>query len=96
VSEGDGGGVFRLVTRAQRTADEDAAYADQCHAETVAALERTLEQVRERKAHGVAIAVIFADGSFGTRFSKVFRGVDRLIGAASRLLHDLNARTDER
>lgn len=66
---------------------------DAFHAEAVAMLERALVMARDRKLEGVAITLVFADGSYGRILPTELCNAARLIGAAFSTAHDLTART---
>lgn len=90
----DQDGVLRLVPRTERDRAQAEEYADSCHAVAVRALEEALAQVKAGHCHGVAVAMLLADGSYSTRFSSPYRGVDRMIGAAQTLVHRLLTETE--
>lgn len=77
--------IIRLVTAAERSEAEQAEYATAAHAEAVSMLERALEMVKERKVSSVAVAIAFADRSYGSLIPVVGDDMGLLAGAAADL-----------
>lgn len=89
------GDIVILKTADQRLADEEREYVAAVQDEALGMLERATALVRERGAAGIAISVVFNDGTFGRIIPIVSTNVAGLIGAVSVTQHDLIAKTFE-
>lgn len=87
------GDIVILKTPAQRMADEERAYVAAVQDEALGMLERAAALVREKGCAGLAISVVFNDGTFGRILPIVSTNLAGLIGAVGVTQHDLIDRT---
>lgn len=86
--------IIRLVTSADRAAQEEAEYADAAHAEAVEMLERAANLLRDRKVGAIAIAFAMDDGSYGHLLPVAGNRIGHLVGAIADMQHALLTKTE--